>query len=270
MSVDRKVTEENTLVKYEKPILVTSRNDNIMTAEQRAKIVKRRLKSINCQGGPRIVVGKDTGGGGLTKKETEAILQLLIPPIEWVEGENIWRQTVCTIPSEPHEVIELENMLDTRLKQRRARENGICPVRRELMVQCLDELIRQETIHCADRGLLLFQIRNEYLKTLDAYQAAYESSVSYKVKKSLQTEVSDREMDKEILDITNELEQIEKDIADMEEQVESEEKRFAQQMAHDEKKRSDDLETQWKIMAQLKNQLMNIVAPRKQQHAEGE
>ncbi|CAH8634446.1 unnamed protein product [Heterobilharzia americana] len=37
---------------------------------------------------------------------------------------------------------------------------GICPVRRELFIQVFDELIRQLTIHCAERGLLLLRVLN--------------------------------------------------------------------------------------------------------------
>lgn len=43
------------------------------------------------------------------------------------------------------DVINLQEMLDTRLQQRQARETGICPVRRQLYTQCFDELIRQVT-----------------------------------------------------------------------------------------------------------------------------
>jgi hypothetical protein len=38
---------------------------------------------------------------------------------------------------------------------------GICPVREELYSQCFDELIRQITINCAERGLLLLRVRDE-------------------------------------------------------------------------------------------------------------
>lgn len=51
-----------------------------------------------------------------------------------------------------------------------ARETGICPVREELYSQCLDELIRQVTISCAERGLLLLRVRDEMRMTTAAYQ----------------------------------------------------------------------------------------------------
>jgi dynein light intermediate chain len=46
----------------------------------------------------------------------------------------------------------LSERLDQQLQQRQARETGICPVREELYAQCFDELIRQVTINCAERG----------------------------------------------------------------------------------------------------------------------
>jgi len=51
-----------------------------------------------------------------------------------------------------------------------ARETGICPVREELYAQCFDELIRQVTINCAERGLLLLRVRDEMRMTIAAYQ----------------------------------------------------------------------------------------------------
>ena len=51
-----------------------------------------------------------------------------------------------------------------------ARETGICPVREELYAQCFDELIREVTINCAERGLLLLRVRDEMRMTIAAYQ----------------------------------------------------------------------------------------------------
>lgn len=39
----------------------------------------------------------------------------------------------------------------------------------------LDELIRQVTINCAERGLLLLRVRDEIRMTIAAYQTLYES-----------------------------------------------------------------------------------------------
>ena len=59
-------------------------------------------------------------------------------------------------------------LTDALLSQ--ARETGICPVREELYAQCFDELIREVTINCAERGLLLLRVRDEMHMTIAAYQ----------------------------------------------------------------------------------------------------
>ena len=46
----------------------------------------------------------------------------------------------------------------------------IFQTRRELYAQCFDELIRQSTINCTERGLLLLRVRDELRMTLHAYQ----------------------------------------------------------------------------------------------------
>lgn len=59
------------------------------------------------------------------------------------------------------------------LQQCQARESGIDPNRRQLFTQCYDELIRQETINCVERGLLLLRVKDEMKVTIDAYRALY-------------------------------------------------------------------------------------------------
>lgn len=49
----------------------------------------------------------------------------------------------------------------------------------------LDEIIRQVTINCAERGILLLRIRDEMNMSLNAFQALYESSIAYGIRKSL-------------------------------------------------------------------------------------
>ena len=48
----------------------------------------------------------------------------------------------------------------------------LCKVRRELYAQCLDELIRETTISCVERGLLMLRLRDEARMTLHAYMVS--------------------------------------------------------------------------------------------------
>jgi dynein light intermediate chain len=82
-------------------------------------------------------------------------------------------QTVLSTPATKIEVIQLHEELDKRLIHRQAREIGLCPIREELFDQCFDEIIRQITIDCRQRGLLLVRVRDEYRNQTKAYKNLY-------------------------------------------------------------------------------------------------
>ncbi|XP_071550184.1 33 kDa inner dynein arm light chain, axonemal-like isoform X2 [Panulirus ornatus] len=164
----------------------------------------------------------------LRKKESEEILNLILPPREWEEAGQLWVQSVSTTPATSVDVQQLQEQLDLRLQEQAAFETGICPVRRELYTQCFDELIRQVTINCAERGLLLYRVRDEIRETLDAYQRLYTSSCAYGVRKALMAEehkvkVGSRcdelrtlvgEMDDRAATLRQEIEQLQKEAQD--------------------------------------------------------
>ncbi|KAK9496979.1 hypothetical protein O3M35_012837 [Rhynocoris fuscipes] len=85
---------------------------------------------------------------------------------------NFGGQQVSSEPATRAETVKLGEALDTRLQQRNAREVGMCAIRRELYTQAFDEIIRQVTINCAERGLLLLRIRDEMNMSLNAYQSS--------------------------------------------------------------------------------------------------
>jgi dynein light intermediate chain len=91
------------------------------------------------------------------------------------------------MPAKKEDVTELMKSLDSKITERQARESGVCPVREELFTQCFDELIRQDTLDTIpDRGLLLAKVRDDFKKTIDAYQTLYQSSVVYSIRKKKQ------------------------------------------------------------------------------------
>ncbi len=85
--------------------------------------------------------------------------------------------------SSREDVAKLQKLLDDRLSYRQARESGICAIREELHSQCFDEIIRQVTINCTDRGILLMRVKDELKMTIAAYQTLYNSSVSFGMRK---------------------------------------------------------------------------------------
>ena len=78
------------------------------------------------------------------------------------------------MPAARDDMARLLKDMDDLLVKRQARENGICPVREDLYSQCFDELIRQVTIDCAERGVLLHRVKEEIKMTITGYQTLYQ------------------------------------------------------------------------------------------------
>lgn len=160
--------KKESLVQYSDPVLMSS-----LEASQTDIVCDRYVEeNIN----PRVP-------SSLTET-----LDSIIPPREWEENGNRWRQCVSCEPANREAVIRLCKQLDMNLEKQEARHFGICPVRRSLMNQCFDEIIRQVTVDSCDRGLLLLRVRDEMKKSLDTYMTVFENSVVISIHKAVEAE----------------------------------------------------------------------------------
>ncbi|OXB66413.1 hypothetical protein ASZ78_011947 [Callipepla squamata] len=194
-------------------------------------------------------------------KEPQEILNAILPPRSWKEGNQLWVQEVSSSPSTRVDVVKLQEQLDLKLQQRQARETGICPVRRELYSQCFDELIRQTTVNCAERGLLLLRVRDEIQMTIAAYQTLYESSIAFGVRKALQAEQGKSDMEKRIEELEEEKRELERLVSEEKAKCEAIEKREVEKRQLEEKKHAEEVQILKRTNQQLKAQLESIIAP---------
>ncbi|KAM9408344.1 axonemal dynein light intermediate polypeptide 1-like [Pholidichthys leucotaenia] len=197
-----------------------------------------------------------------TEWENEEILNVILPPREWMEGNQLWVQQVSSTPCTRVDVVNLEELLDTKLQQRQARQMGICPIRRELYSQWFDELIRQVTINCAERGPLLLQVQKEIQMTIAVYQTLYESSVAFGMRKTLQAEESKGDMGKKILELENEKQDLQKQLKEQKAESDAAEKREAEKQQVEEKKYTEEILFLKRTNQQLQTQLKQITAPK--------
>ncbi|NXE13193.1 IDLC protein, partial [Lophotis ruficrista] len=182
---------------------------------------------------------------------------------EWEEGRQKWVQEVSSAPSTRLDVVRLQEQLERQLQQRQARETGICPVRRELYSQCFDELIRETTINCAERGLLLLRVRDEIQMTIAAYQMLYESSVSFGMRKALQAEQGKSDMEKRIAELEEEKRELERQVSEERAKCDAIEKQGNERLRIEEKKYTEEIQFLKQTNQQLKAQLESIIAPNK-------
>ncbi|XP_017775337.1 PREDICTED: putative inner dynein arm light chain, axonemal [Nicrophorus vespilloides] len=243
---ERIMVDTSTLVKYDNPILVIKHD---MSRKEIASIQPCKAKS--------------TGAVTDAKRETEEILNSILPPKEWEEEGQTWRQHVSTTPATRQDVVNLQEQLDMKLQQRQARETGICPIRRELYTQCFNEVIRQVTINCAERGLLLLRVRDEMRMTIEAFQALYCSSIAFGMRKALQSEQGKTDLQKDVDQLKDERTDLERQLADLRQRAEQADRRAAELRQAEERKHAEEISFLKKTNQQLKAQLEGIIAPKK-------
>ena len=154
-------------------------------------------------------------------------LNSMFLPREWEENGKRFIQYVSPEPATREKARDLFKALDEKIKERQAREKGICPVREELYSQCFDEIIRQVTIECPERGLLLLRVRDEIKMTIASYQTLYESAILSGIRKQLQAEAGKEELKKK----KEELEAKKKKLTEKKLQLENKLKAFDKQIA---------------------------------------
>jgi len=225
----------NSLVKYDNPLLVSTNKD-----------------------------GRGKGKKGLEMKQnltpTEDILNSILPPREWTEDGQLWVQYVSSTPATRPDVQSLQEYLDQKLQQRQARETGICPIREELYAQCFDELIRQTTINCAERGLLLLRVRDEIRMAIACYQTLYESSIAFGIRKALQSEQAKLEMCRDINALKSEVNDLTNFCTEMKEKCEEVERKETERAAEEEEKHTEVVEFKKKHNAALKKELEQLLS----------
>jgi dynein light intermediate chain len=174
--------QSTSLVKYDTQFLVSTTLSNKKALEEldenneNAEIFLRNL--INKR-------GSDEKGGDMEDYSVRDALNKILPPKKIYKNDQLWVQYVSCTPVTKAEVHNLQEGLDRRLQTLQARETGICPIREQLYNECFDELIRQVTINCLERGILLMRVKREIEMTINSYQTLYESSIAYGIRTSL-------------------------------------------------------------------------------------
>jgi dynein light intermediate chain len=192
--------------------------------------------------------------------QTEDILHNLLPPRKFEENGEAWLQHVSSAPATRLDVVNLQKRLDEALEARQARELGLCPVREELYAQLFDELIRQVTVECAERGVLLMRVRDEGRMTVAAYRALYESAIAYGMRKVLLSEQGRGESASKLAAAEAERAALQRQVGELRARLEASERRESDRRAVEERKHAEEVAFLRKQVAQLKTQLEAVFA----------
>ena len=206
----KNITLINSLVKYDTPYLISSTSKNKKTLEDLKESEEDSNRYL------RNIINKDDDESLIGfKYSVKDALNRLLPPKKITDKEQEWVQYVTCNPVAKVDVVNLQENLDRRLQTEQARETGICPIREKLYTECFDELIRQITLNCLERGILLTRIKKELNMTVNSYQSLYESSIAYGIRTLLLAEEEKKKLKDEIEKIENECEELEVEITDI-------------------------------------------------------
>lgn len=183
-------------------------------------------------------VGKDKEG----KPDIQTILNKIIPPRSWGQNEKHYVQYVSTTQTSREDVRNLQNLLDQRLLSHQARDTGICPIREELHSQCFDEIIRQVTLDCPERGLLLMRVRDELKMTISAYLTLYKSATSFGMRKEIEADLGLKGLNETSKDLLSKKQKLLKKKEELENKKKALEKRIDESRVQDQIKRKNEIE----------------------------
>ena len=204
------ITLINSLVKYDTPYLISSTKNNKKTLEDLKESDEDAIIYL------RNIINKDDDESLIGfKYSVKDALNRLLPPKKITDKDQEWVQYVTCTPVAKADVVNLQENLERRLQTEQARETGICPIREKLYSECFDELIRQITLNCLERGILLTRIKKELNMTVNSYQSLYESSIAYGIRTLLLAEEEKKKLGDEISKIEKECEDLEVEIQEI-------------------------------------------------------
>ena len=217
------MTSSSSLIKYETPFLVSSTVSNkklLAELDQNNEESEMFLKKII-----------NTFSIDSTDYSLKDTLNKILPPKKVKTGDQMWVQYVSCNPVTRAEVVNLSDNLKKHLELDGARMNGVCPIREKLYDECFHELIRQITINCLERGILLMRIKNETAMTINTYKILYESCITYGMRTYISAEKEKNINTKKIYRLEDDCQNLEESIKELEKTLE--EKKIQDKIEHD-------------------------------------
>jgi dynein light intermediate chain len=217
------MNSSSSLIKYETPFLVSSTVSN--------KKLLAELDQNNEEGETFLKKIINTFSIDSTDYSLKDTLNKILPPKKVKIGDQMWVQYVSCNPVTRAEVVNLYDNLKRHLELDGARMNGVCPIREKLYDECFHELIRQITINCLERGILLMRIKNETAMTINTYKILYESCITYGMRTYISAEKEKSINSKKIYILEDECQNLEESIKELEKTLE--EKKIQDKKDHD-------------------------------------
>ena len=179
------------------------------------------------------------------KESLKNFLDAILPPKKVHEGGLIFYHFVSCDSAIVNDILKLHKNLQNQMKIRGAKESGVCPIREQSYNECFEEIIRQVTINCLQRGDLLNRIKLEMRYEIDYYRQLYESLIAFSLRKVLQ------EKKKEIM-LENKKEKLKKEIENLQSEINDKNRLLQQKIEEENAKEAQAMKDHVEAMKVLK------------------
>lgn len=195
---------------------------------------------------------------GLTADE--ALAKLFPPTDAGVDAEGNPKARVCSTENvDRMGVIHLQDRIDKRCLELEARSIGVDPIREDIYAQALNEIIRQVTVMCPERGLLLAELRDEVQETNDTYDLLFDSACQYATRKAIERDLK-RTMATQLHELTSQVRTLENRVHELHAKYSGIDKRFNEQRAAEEKVHQEEVQFLKKGNLQLTTEIKRLSA----------
>lgn len=232
------------LLKYNVPVIATS--DTYTPKRTKGSLMASARKKL------KIPTTPDSNQEQILTRD---FINIILPPRQFSENGQDLIQYVSTNPATKADVVKLQKQLDKELQESKVREIGIDPIRSEIYGQCFDEIIRQVTIDCSARGLLLVRIRDEMKTTIAKFQTLYESAITWGIRKAMEKEQNRDALNAENESLKEEVKALQAKNLELEQKIEDLQKREEDYRAQKEKEHANETAFLKRQAQQLKTQL---------------
>lgn len=194
-------------------------------------------------------------------QDTIDFLDTLLPPRTYIEGQQEFRLHASITQTSRSDVIKLEEQLDQLLKDKKARDKGICPIRSALFEDCMNELIRQVALELRERGSLLKDVKDELDKSIDAYNKLYESAATHGIRKAIHSEQNKNSLKAENDKLEAEIKAFEDKIRELNQRMEDAERNDQEDTATKNREHAEKVAELKAENAMLRQKLEAILSP---------
>jgi dynein light intermediate chain len=188
----------------------------------------------------------------------EGVIAKICPPRQWRSRGQLLRQNVSGKIPTRKDVLTLKEKAEVEFRSYKdiITEDGLCQVRRKLNGKILDEVIRQVSVQCMERGHLLIQIRDEYYHQFDSYERVFYSLIAFAIRKILTAKNNSSVLRGKIQAVTEEIYELERINAEFPQALEFYMNKFNEEQLEDDNIFDEEYNRLLHLNGQLKNLLL--------------